>query len=323
MAAALQPAARESTLAAMQEVMGPVPSIQKPALQVRVLDSERFDSYERRKIDFVADPGDRVPAWLFLPTRPAGPRPGVVCLHQTTRAGKDEPAGLSGNPDLHYALELVQRGYVTIAPDYPDFGEYRFDPYSHGYSSATMKGIWNHMRAVDVLVALPQIDANRIAAVGHSLGGHNSLFLAAFDLRIKAVVTSCGFTSFAKYHGGDLTGWSHKGYMPRIADVYGKSPARMPFDFSDVLGAIAPRPVFVNAPLHDHNFDSSGVDDAVRAAASASITVVHPDAPHAFPPKCDVKLGNGSINKSNDSQIGNFSVSRPALAFDMPIPWPL
>lgn len=283
LAASQLPAERDRILAAMREVMGPLPADRNPALDVRVISTEQLDGYERRKIEFVSEPGDRVPAWLLIPEPKSGRHPAAICLHQTTRPGKDEPAGIAGNPDLHYALELTRRGYVTLSPDYPNFGEYRFDPYEHGYASATMKGIVNHMRAVDVLVSLKEVEPDRIAAVGHSLGGHNSLFLAAFDKRIKAVVTSCGFTSFAKYYGGDLTGWSHKGYMPRIAEIYAKSPARMPFDFKDVLAAISPRPVFVNAPLHDANFDASGVDDAVRASGSNAITVVHPDAPHTFP----------------------------------------
>ena len=185
----------------------------------------------------------------------------MLCLHQTTRIGKGEPAGLGGKPDLQYARELAERGYVTLAPDYPNFGDYHVDAYAMGYASTTMKGIWNHMRAVDLLRSLPEVDGKRIGVIGHSLGGHNSLFLAAFDTRIRAIVTSCGFNSFAKYMKGDLTGWSHKGYMPRIASEYGKDPARMPFDFPGVLAALAPRPVFINAPLNDANFEVSGVRD--------------------------------------------------------------
>jgi hypothetical protein len=147
-----------------------------------------------------------------------------------------------------------------------------------------MKAIVNHMRAVSLLERY-----GPVAACGHSLGGHNSLFLAAFDSRVAAVVTSCGFTSFAKYYGGNLRGWSHRGYMPRIESVYGCDPARMPFDFPDVLRLIAPRPLFINAPLHDANFDASGVADCVASVRNAypdssRLRVEHPDCGHDFPP---------------------------------------
>ena len=52
-------------------------------------------------------------------------RPAILCLHQTTPNGKDSPVGLADRPTLHYALELAKRGYVTLSPDYPSFGEYQ------------------------------------------------------------------------------------------------------------------------------------------------------------------------------------------------------
>lgn len=266
-----------------EEVAGHAPHAvpRKPSFRV---DTEVKDAgLLRRHIWFQPEAGDEVPAWLLLPPSQKRKMPAVLCLHQTTRIGKDEPAGLGGKPNLHYARELALRGYVTLAPDYPNFGEYKFDPYVHGYASATCKGIHNHMTAVSLLQQLPYVDANRIATCGHSLGGHNSLFLAAFDERVRAAITSCGFTSFAKYMKGNLTGWSHRGYMPRIAERFEKSPSKMPFDFADVLSAISPRPVFVNAPLRDANFDASGVDDAVQASRHSRIRVVHPDAEHDFP----------------------------------------
>jgi predicted dienelactone hydrolase len=215
----------------------------------------------------------------------------MLCLHQTAKAGKGEPAGVGGVKNLHYALELAERGYVTLAPDYPNFGDYKMDVYEHGYASATMKGIWNHMRAVDLLLSLPEVDSKHIGCIGHSLGGHNSLFVAAFDPRIKVVVTSCGFTSAAKYFKGDLTGWSHQGYMPRIATEYNRDPAKLPFDFTEILGALAPRAVFINAPLKDANFEVSGVRDCVDSARPVyrllevidNLEVVYPDAAHDFP----------------------------------------
>ena len=71
-----------------------------------------------------------------------------------------------------------------------------------------MKAIWNNMRAIDLLQTLPEVDGQRIGCIGHSLGGHNAMFTAAFDTRIQALVSSCGFTSFAKYYGGNLKGWT-------------------------------------------------------------------------------------------------------------------
>jgi dienelactone hydrolase len=283
---------REQILDSIQLVMGPLPDrAHRVPLDVKIEEEANLDGIIRRKISFAAEKNDRVPAYLFIPANRGKPVPGILCLHQTIRIGKEEPAGMGGSPNLDYALELARRGYVTLAPDYPNFGEYSFDPYSNGYQSASMKGIWNHMAAVDLLLSLKEVDSSRIACIGHSLGGHNSLFLAVFDTRVKAVVTSCGFTSFYKYYGGDLTGWSHKGYMPGIATRYEKNPAKMPFDFTEIIGAIAPRALFINAPLRDSNFEISGVYDCVNAAkpvykllkAETRLVMTNPDAPHDFP----------------------------------------
>jgi dienelactone hydrolase len=216
----------------------------------------------------------------------------VLCLHQTTRIGSGEPAGVGGKKNLYYALELAERGYVTLAPDYPNFGGYDLDVYARGYVSAIMKGIWNHRCAVDLLQSLPEVDGTRIGCIGHSLGGHNSLFGAAFEPRIKVIVTSCGFNAFSHYRQGNLADWSHKGYMPRIAEVYGKSAAKMPFDFTEVLAALAPRAVFINAPAKDHDFEVAGVHHCLMAArpvfrllqAADKLEAVFPDAGHDFPP---------------------------------------
>ena len=285
---------RERILADMQLVMGPLPNASRRVpLDIIVLEETELAKVTRKKVTYVAEKDDRVPAYLLVPKELRSRAPAMLCLHQTTGIGKGEPAGLGGDANLHYALELAERGYVTLAPDYPNFGDYRLDVYAMGYASATMKGVWNHMRAVDLLQSLPEVDPQRIGCIGHSLGGHNTLFLAAFDTRIKVAVTSCGFNSFLKYEGGNLAGWSHKGYMPRIASVYGKDARKMPFDFTEVLAAIAPRQVFVNAPTRDDNFEVSGVKDCLSAAspvyellgAEGKLQAVHPDCGHGFPPE--------------------------------------
>jgi dienelactone hydrolase len=286
---------RAQILHNMQLVMGPLSAPSNAPLDVQIESTVELATARREKITYLGTDGDRVPAYLFIPKLAKGVKvPAVLCLHETTKVGMGSPAGLGGRPNRYYALELAERGFVTLAPDYPNFAEYQFDSYAHGYASATMKGISNHRRAVDLLQSLPEVNPDEIGVIGHSLGGHNSIFVAVFDERIKAIVSSCGFTSFEKYMGGDLAGWSHKGYMPRIAEVYHKSPAEMPFDFTEVLAALAPRPVFINAPVGDDNFDVSGVDDCVRAAlpvyrkiyhAANKLQVTHPPCAHDFPPE--------------------------------------
>ena len=284
---------RGHILANMQLVMGEMPpDSRRVPLDVQTLETVATPQFTRLKITYAPEAGDRVPAFLFLPKGQTGRLPAMLCLHQTTGIGKSEPAGLGGLDNLHYAQELAERGYVALAPDYPGYGDYRADPYAMGYVSATMKGIWNHRRALDVLQSRPEVDPERLGCIGHSLGGHNTLFLAAFDERVKVAVTSCGFNSFAKDMGGDLSGWSHGGYMPRIKELYHCSPAEMPFDFTEILGAIAPRAVFVNAPAGDSNFDLSGVQDCLNAAAPVyalhgapdRLAAQHPDCGHDFPP---------------------------------------
>lgn len=280
----------------MQQVMGPLHDTSRWApLDVEVVSEEKTAKYLRRKVRFTPEFGDRVPAWLLIPNElPAsGKAPAMLCLHQTTKIGKDEPAGLGGLPSLHYAHELAERGYVCLVPDYPSFGEYDYDFKKHGAAraSGSMKAIWNNLRAVDLLETLPQVNKDRIGVIGHSLGGHNSLFTAVFDDRLKAVVTSCGFTPFHDYYGGKVAGWTSDRYMPRIRDVYENSADKIPFDFYEIIAAIAPRGVFSNSPLKDNNFDIGGVRKAYAKAgevfsllkAEKNLKLVTPDAPHDFP----------------------------------------
>jgi dienelactone hydrolase len=285
---------RRNILLGIEAAMGQLPRPQRTVpLDVEVLEEHKGDGFVRRKVAYHTDSADkRIRAWLLLPTGDgADRRPAVLCLHQTTPSGKDSPVGLSDRPSLHYALELARRGFVTLSPDYPSLGEHDHDFETDDYASGSMKAIYDNVRAVDLLQSLAEVDPERIGCIGHSLGGHNGLFTAVFDERIKAVVSCCGFTTFEKYMGGDLRGWSGPRYMPRIASDYGLSPDRMPFEFTEVIAAIAPRAVFIVAPVRDGNFAVEGVRDVVAAAQPVfallgrpqQLRVAYPDCGHDFP----------------------------------------
>ncbi len=283
---------REHILENMQLVTGPLPRPEAAVpLEVEVLESERLEKVTRKKITYAASEGDRVPAYLLIPHQRDGRVPAMLCLHGTS-GPRGRTAGLG--PDYpRYTLELAERGYVTIAPDYPLLGDNQTDPAALGYASGTMKGVWDHMRAVDLLQSLPEVDGERIGACGVSLGGHNSLFVGVFDPRIKLVVCSSGFDSFADYMDGNLAGWCQTRYMPRIDSVYGKDPQRLPFDFPEVLAAIAPRHLYIHAPQQDTNFRVESARRCVEAARDVyrllgvedRIVAVYPPGGHGFPPE--------------------------------------
>jgi dienelactone hydrolase len=285
---------RKHILANMQVVMGPLPDRSKLApLDIKILEETKVGDVIRRKIEYATEPEYRLKAYLFVPPRDANTNvPGVLCLHQTVNIGKEEPAGLGGNPNLHYALHLAQRGYVTLAPDYPSFGEraYDFDD-KYGYTSGTMKAIWDNMRAIDLLQSLAEVDPGRIGCIGHSLGGHNTMFTAAFDTRIKALVSNCGFTRFHKYYEGKLAGWTSPRYMPRIASVYENNPDNVPFDFTEIVASFAPRAFLASSPVRDSNFEVIGVRDVIVAAKPIyelygkpdNLQANYPESAHDFP----------------------------------------
>jgi dienelactone hydrolase len=283
---------RQEILQAAEQVMGPFPT---PAtridLAVKVVSEERADGLRFRKVTFQSDPTDRVPAWILLPEQSrTDKRPALLCLHQTQRAGKDEPVGKSGAANMHYGVELARRGFIVLAPDYPSFGEHTYDFAAHPeYASGTMKAIWDNSRAVDLLTQMPEVDPARIGVIGHSLGGHNAIFTALFEPRLKAVVSSCGFTSFKT---DDVPSWTGPNYMPRIATVYQNDAARLPFDFDELIAALAPRPFLAVAATRDNDFDVSGVKDTLESARPAyqllgapdALTGLYPVSPHDFPP---------------------------------------
>jgi pimeloyl-ACP methyl ester carboxylesterase len=111
--------------------------------------------------------------------------------------------------------------------------------------------------AVDALSNLDIIDSERIYCLGYSMGGTVGLYAAAIDKRIKGVVSVCGFSPFRlsnpekEKENAIIMKYSHfHGLQPRLG-FFVDAPKRMPFDFHEVLGLIAPRPVMIVAPELD------------------------------------------------------------------------
>jgi hypothetical protein len=295
---------RAEILRGMQAVMGKLPGDDRRCpLEVKVEEEVDGGTYVRRLITYASEPGGRVPAYLLIPRDVLDGKkkaPAVLCLHGTNNViGHGVVVGLGDATNRAYALELAKRGYVTLAPNYPLLAKYQPDLKKLGWESGTLKAVWDNMRGLDLLASLPFVDHSRgFGTIGHSLGGHNSVYTAVFDDRLKVIVSSCGLDSYLDYFKGDPKnwapekGWCQTRYMPKLAEYKGRL-ADIPFDFHELIGALAPRHVFIIAPTKDANFRADSVDRIVNAARPVfklygheeRLRLEHPDCAHDFPPE--------------------------------------
>jgi Prolyl oligopeptidase family len=290
---------RLQILEGMQEGMGVLPEkIGLPDFDLHFADSLKGSNYKRYSINFLVAENERVTAYLYIPDdiRKGKRIPAMLALHETDSLGKGSVDGQGVNPNLAYAKELAQQGYIVIAPDYPSFGETQeYDFENDRYQSGTMKGIFNHMRCVDLLQSMTYVDADHIGVIGHSLGGHNSIFVGAFDTRLKVAVSSCGWTGFdfydigeelAKKYGGRLGPWAQERYMPLLREKFELDANKIPFDFDEMISAIAPRVFFSSSPMNDSNFDVKGVQYVIADVLHVYRFLGVPDKLHVYYPEC-------------------------------------
>ena len=190
---------RRQILTGMQQAMGDLPGRDRLVpLDVRVSEEVREEKFNCAS----ADVGSRrAGSDRGLALFPAGQSPcrrkaarRSPALHPTGALGKKRST--ARETDRAYGRELAERGYIVLAPDYPTFGDYPCDFSDPRFASGSILGVFNHIRCIDWLVSRDDVDAGRIGAIGHSLGGHNAMFLAALDERVKATVSSCGWDPF-------------------------------------------------------------------------------------------------------------------------------
>ena len=241
-------AARQQLRQRWLQFLGPMP--QSPALDVKILSAERVGTVSRQLLEYFGEPGLRVQGYLLLPDDSVGlpsgaafggKRPGVVGLHQTTNVSIDEIAGVSGPAAMQIGLKLAQRGFIVFCPrcflwqDAASLNDaVRQHRSRHPETLGMAKMLYDASRAVDLLSALPQVDAARISAIGHSLGAKEVLYLAAFDERVQAAVSCEGGLGFRS------TNWDADWYLgPAIRD------SQFPLNHHQLLALAAPRPLLV------------------------------------------------------------------------------
>ncbi|MCE9562236.1 MAG: acetylxylan esterase [Planctomycetes bacterium] len=228
---------------------------------------------------FVADERVRItPDWCY-----AG-RPGV-------KDNKASAAGRGKVLDVWPFEQALDKGYAVatfysgdIQPDRPEVQEGmrktlgvaagKKDP---AETATVMFWAWGVHRAVDYLVTDKDIDAKKIAVVGHSRLGKTALLAGAFDDRIAVVIphqSGCGGAGPSRSKNDKaepvsrITKAFPHWFCGNFAE-FGADTSKLPFDQNDLVAICAPRPVLMTNAEEDQWANPSGQFDVLKAAAPA------------------------------------------------------
>ncbi len=166
----------------------------------------------------------RVPAYLAIPKeKPAGRLSAVIILHGWNLFwGKNEDWVQEWIP------MLTASGRVVLAPDHFLYGERKvaggFDRDSNRgpyyYRDWMCQSVVDLRRGIDYLLSRPDIDPERIAIFGGSLGGWIGSILAGVDKRIKAAVLSVPATESITEQTPAGRVINSSNFFPRISPVH-------------------------------------------------------------------------------------------------------
>ena len=238
---------QEKVKAILHEIVGTFPP--KTPLNARTAGVVKKDFYRIEKIIFESQPGFYVTAAMFIPNQLKGKTAAIIFT-----SGHAQEAFRW--PDYQkVCINLVEKGFVVLAFDPIGQGE-RVQYYSselekslvgdavfeHSYvgeqcfltgSSLARFMIWDGIRAVDYLLTRNEVDPERIGITGHSGGGTQSAYIAAFDERILAVAPECYLTNLRRLWEGDGPQDAEQNLYHGIASG---------IDLADLLEVRAPKP---------------------------------------------------------------------------------
>ncbi|MCC6579384.1 MAG: acetylxylan esterase [Phycisphaeraceae bacterium] len=253
--------ARKTFWACLGNAPAPTP------LKVKVLEKARLDGYSRTTLTLDTAQGITAMAWYCVPDsrkgQPKGPAMiatpghgvGALDLLAMTADGSPRPEGEGYQKD--YALQAVRLGYPTLVVEPLGFGlrrdaammaEKSQESGCHAASTiATMLGttlmrirINDIQRGLDWLIQQPEVDAKRVGMMGISGGGQLTLWTAALEPRIAAVICSGYFNRFRT----SVMSIHHCicNFAPGVAKA---------FEMGELGAMVAPRPMLIQSGTKD------------------------------------------------------------------------
>lgn len=246
-----------------------------------------YADYRREK--WLLTVGKRIiPMYILAPIN-ADRCPAVLAHHQHNgeyHLGKSEPVGIMGNSRMYYAQMLVRQGFIVASWDALGFEERNNSLFGRFHekflaTKALVEGTClqreytlDAMYVVDYLLTRDDVQSDRLATIGHSLGGQNVLFTLITDPRVKVGVSSCGIgtiKSFIEENVQHNMAWYVPGLL-QLGDTTGLAPL------------LAGKSLFISQGLQDRLFPASGVREFFDAAKEhANVELCFFEGGHDFP----------------------------------------
>jgi len=252
----------------IRQCFGPWP--EKTPLNARTTGTLDRSEYSIEKIIFESRPNFPVTANLYRPSHmsaQAGRAPGVVspCGHAAN--------GKADSESQSFGQGLARQGYVVLIYDPIGQGErmqYVTADLKPRHGTGTAEHLyagnqqflvgeffgtwraWDGIRALDYLLARPEVDPHRVGVTGHSGGGTVTGWLTALDDRWSMTAPSCFVTTFRRNMENEL---------PADTEQCPPHALALGLDHSDFIAAFAPKPAILLDEERDF-FDVRGAEES-------------------------------------------------------------
>ncbi len=247
-------------------------SVTTPSVEIQS-QLETKDGLLLEQIRLQGGVSDFIPGIIAIPQGYTEPLPAIICLHGTGENCEElmeEGFFKHKSTLIGWARELARRGFVSLAItqfSHPP----RHEPWNwelpkllpiYGQTAMGLM-VSDVIECFNYLSSRPEIDEQRIAVGGYSLGGIVAFYSFVIESRLASALTFCGGVGSIRHliRYGSTDFHSVYYYIPRIISEG--------LDHPDLVSAIAPRPLFIYGTTQDAGMPESGLREFERSAQKA------------------------------------------------------